>query len=81
MIEVFQARLKEVLSALEDSEKTAFQVAPWISWDIDCSSWELFPPSQKWFAVGETIAHLEYLEGNKIVQRKTKEQNIVFSLA
>ncbi|TET43956.1 MAG: MBL fold metallo-hydrolase [Dehalococcoidia bacterium] len=76
-----QARLKEVLSALEDGEKTAFQIAPWVSWDIDCSSWELFPPSQKWFAVGETIAHLKYLEENRMIQRKTKEQKIVFSLA
>jgi len=76
-----QARLKEILSALEDGEKTAFQIAPWVSWDIDCSSWELFPPSQKWFALGETIAHLKYLEENRMIHRKTREQKIVFSLA
>jgi glyoxylase-like metal-dependent hydrolase (beta-lactamase superfamily II) len=75
-----QARLKEILTALEDGEKTAFQIAPWVTWDIDCSSWELFPPSQKWFAVGETIAHLKYLEENRMIRRKTKEQAIVFSL-
>ncbi|MFQ8841384.1 MAG: hypothetical protein ACLR8P_11160 [Clostridium fessum] len=25
------------------------------------ASWEEFPPSQKWFAVGECMAHLDYL--------------------
>jgi len=76
-----QNRLKEVLSALEEGEKTAFQIAPWISWDVNYGAWELFPPPQKWFAVGETIAHLKYLEENRMIQRKTKEQKIVFSLA
>lgn len=75
-----QARLNEILSALAEGEKTAFQIAPYVSWDIDYGSWELFPPSQKWFAVGETIAHLEYLEKNKMIERRTKEQKILFSL-
>ena len=76
-----QVRLKEILSALGDGEKTAFQIAPWVSWDIDCSSWELFPPSQKWFAVGETIAHLRYLEEDRMIRRKTEERKVIFSLA
>lgn len=75
-----QARLNEILAALEEGEKTAFQIAPYVSWDIDYGSWELFPPSQKWFAVGETIAHLEYLEENKMIERRTQEQKILFSL-
>lgn len=79
--EHYQVRLKEVLSALGDGEKTAFQIAPWVSWDIDYSSWELFPPSQKWFAVGETIAHLRYLEEKRMIRRRTEEQKIMFSLA
>jgi len=76
-----QARLDEILHALGDGEKTAFQVAPYVSWDIDYSSWEQFPPTQKWFAVGETIAHIYYLEENNIIERRTNEGNIVFSLA
>lgn len=75
-----QDRVKEIVCALEDGEKTAFQIAPYVTWDVDYSSWELFPISQKWFAVGETIAHLKYLEEKGIVQRKTKEDMIVFSL-
>ncbi len=74
-----QARLNEVLSALEDGGKTAFQVAPYITWDIDCASWEVFPPQQKWFAFGETLAHLHHLEENKAVKRTTRDHKVVFS--
>jgi glyoxylase-like metal-dependent hydrolase (beta-lactamase superfamily II) len=76
-----QARLNEVLCALGDGEKNAFQVAPNLSWDIDYSSWERFPLSQKWFAVGETIAHICYLEENKVIKRRINEDKILFSLA
>ena len=65
----------------QEGEKTAFQVGPYVSWDLSYSSWEQLPPSQKWFAVGETVPYLRYLEGNKMIQRKTKEQRILFSLA
>ncbi len=74
-----QARLNEVLSALEDGEKTAFQVAPYITWDIDCASWEVFPAQQKWFAFGETLAHLHYLEENKVVKKTIRDHKVVFS--
>jgi glyoxylase-like metal-dependent hydrolase (beta-lactamase superfamily II) len=56
------ARLEEVMTALNDGPLTAYQVAPYVSWDIDCESWDSFPPTQKWFATGETIAHLKYLK-------------------
>ena len=76
-----QARLKEVLSSLEDGEKTAFQIAPYVTWDIQYSSWELFPAAQKWFAFGETLAHLTYLEEQGMIRRKMRENKILFSLA
>jgi glyoxylase-like metal-dependent hydrolase (beta-lactamase superfamily II) len=76
-----QCRLKEAVTALGEGDKTAFQVAPFITWDINFKSWELFPPAQKIFAVGETIAHLEYLEDEKVIQRTTRGKEIIFSLA
>jgi glyoxylase-like metal-dependent hydrolase (beta-lactamase superfamily II) len=76
-----QARANQVLSALEEGEKTAYQIAPYITWDMDYGSWELFPPVQRWFATGETIAHIKYLEENKMIQRRTKGHKVVFSLA
>jgi len=75
-----QARLNEVLTALEDGEKTAFEIAPYVTWDVDYGSWELFPASQKYFAVGETIAHIRYLEEEAMIRRKTQGDKVVFSL-
>ena len=75
-----QSRLREALSALEGGDKSAWEVAPYIAWDIDCSSWEEFPPVQKWFAVGETIAHLDYLEAVGKIRKKTKDHKILYSL-
>lgn len=40
----------------------AYALAGKMPWRIRCNSWEEFPPGQKWFALGETIAHLNYLE-------------------
>jgi glyoxylase-like metal-dependent hydrolase (beta-lactamase superfamily II) len=75
-----QARLGEALAALKGGEKTAFHVAPFITWDISFKTWDLFPPAQKIFAVGETIAHLEYLEGENMIKRTIRGQEIKFSL-
>lgn len=33
-------------------------------------TWEEFPLSQRWFAVGETIAHLEYLMERGLAKRE-----------
>lgn len=75
-----QDRLNEVLSSLQGGEKTAYQVAPFITWDIDCASWERFPASQKWFAFGETLAHLYHLEGKGLVRERGEDHRVVFSL-
>ncbi len=75
-----QNRLNEVLSALEDGGKTAFQVAPYVTWDIDCDSWEAFPSQQKWFAFGETLAHLEYLEEKGKIRKEMQGRKVVFLL-
>jgi len=74
-------RLNEVISALEEGEKNTFQIAPCISWDIKSDSWEEFPPTQKWFAFGETLAHLIYLEGEGKIRKETKGNEILYSLA
>jgi len=55
-------RLSEVLSILKSGALTAFQVASHMTWDIDSESWDKFPVAQKWFATGEAISHLRYLE-------------------
>ena len=41
--------------------QTAYEIAGGMDWDIRCRSWEDFPLTQKWFAVGEALSHLDYL--------------------
>ena len=41
-----------------------------MTWDIRCRGWEDFPTPQKWFAVGEALAHLEYLMDRSEVDRQ-----------
>ena len=55
-------RLDEVLSILQKGAANAYQIASQMTWDIDSESWKEFPVAQKWFATGEAIAHLRYLE-------------------
>jgi len=73
-------RLNEVLSALEDGEKTAWDVAPYITWDIDIRSWKRFPVVQQWFALGETIAHIRYLEEDGRIRRREEDKKILYAL-
>ena len=72
-------RIEEVLTILKNESKNAYQVAAEMSWDINCDSWEQFPLAQKWFATGEAIAHLRYLEEDRSIFRKKGGGEILFS--
>ena len=76
-----EERSREVLSILERGCQNAFQVASKMSWDISYASWDLFPVMQKWFATGETIAHLKYLEERGRVRREPRGQKTAFCLS
>jgi hypothetical protein len=52
-----------------------------MTWDLPYSSWDNVPEGQKWFATGETIAHLRYLEGQKKIARHLQPDILLFSLA
>ena len=75
-------RIDEILSILRNGSKNAFQVASEMSWDIAdvYDSFDLFPVAQKWFATGEAIAHLKYIEEKSIIRRKMLKHKIVYSL-
>ena len=75
-----QTRANEVLSILKEGNQTAFQVASQMSWDMTYEFWGQFPSSQKWFATGEALAHLKYLEEKGKIQKRIQEQKVVFSL-
>ena len=74
-----RVRADEVLDVLGPRVKNAYQIAGGMTWDIDCESWDDFPIAQKWFATGEAIAHLRYLESEGRVRRNAQESIITFA--
>lgn len=75
------ARAEEVLAILEEKgQKTAYQVAAFMTWDITYRSFDEFPVAQKWFASGEALAHLKYLEEKGLVQKELQGKSFVFSI-
>lgn len=47
--------------------QTAYEIAGGMAWSIRCRNWEDFPLTQKFFAVGEALAHLDHLEARGLV--------------
>ena len=55
-------RLEDTFSVVQGHPGlTAYQIAGVMRWQIRCRSWEDFPLTQKFFAVGEAMSHLDYL--------------------
>ncbi len=73
-------RLEEVREILEGEEMDAYQVASFMSWDIDAVSWNEFPVAQQWFAAGEALAHLKYMEENGEVESRESGEKILYRL-
>lgn len=66
-----QARLTEILTAVADyPDSTAYDTAGRITWSARGRAWIDFPPNQRWFAVGETLAHLKWLLDHGYVAKK-----------
>jgi len=76
-----QERLDEVISIMKEGSKNAYEVASQMVWNIDCDSWNSFPAMQKFFAIGEAIAHLKYLEEKGKIRKEIREQKIVYLMA
>ena len=73
-------RLNEVLAILGGGPLNAFQVAARMTWDIKAASWDHFPVAQRWFATGEAISHLRYLEEEGKLARKKSGKIKLYSL-
>jgi glyoxylase-like metal-dependent hydrolase (beta-lactamase superfamily II) len=72
-------RAQEVADILGRDAQTAYQVASRMTWDISYSRWEDFPVPQQWFATGEALAHLLYLERAGKIIRSWKDGTAYFA--
>jgi len=75
-----RTRLEEVLRILGKGSQTAYQVASRMAWKISCPRWEDFPLPQKWFATGEALSHLSYLEQTGRIREERRDQTVFFRL-
>jgi len=76
-----QGRLDEILGILGKGRKSGFEVAAEMTWDIsgEYGSFSSFPVQQKWFATGEAIAHLRYLEEEGLATKALTGGRILYS--
>lgn len=59
IIDHHQRRLEEIFQAVAAHPGcTAYDTAGRIRWSVHGLPWAEFPPHQRWFAMGETVAHL-----------------------
>lgn len=64
-----EERLSEVTKILDGSPLSAYETASRMTWDIKADTWAEYPVAQQWFATGEAISHLRYLEADGRIQR------------
>ena len=72
-------RLAEVEAILSKGSFDAYGTASRMTWEIRASSWEDFPIAQKWFATGEAISHLHFLEKANRIEKQISKDIIVYS--
>lgn len=73
-------RLQEILTILREGRKTPIEMAASMHWDLSHKKWGDFPSSQKWFASGEALSHLEHLFHIGLVDRKDKAGVLLYGL-
>lgn len=73
-------RFNEIKNILDENPKTAFETASKMKWDIQAPSWEEVPIVQQWFATGEALSHLRYLEVQREIIRRSTDEIVKFEL-
>jgi glyoxylase-like metal-dependent hydrolase (beta-lactamase superfamily II) len=75
-----QSRSAEIISILKAGSLNAYEIASQMNWAVAYDSWDHFPVLQRWFAIGEAIAHLKYLEEKGILRKKWQKEALLYSL-
>jgi len=71
-----EKRAEEIIDILQKRSGSAFEVASFMTWDIKFDSWNDFPVAQKWFATGEALSHLRFLEEKQLVNKEKNNSGI-----
>lgn len=74
-------RLNEITEELKSGRSTAYMLASKIHWHVNYNSWNEFPLFQKYLALGETLAHLNFLEHKQVVKTTQINHTTLYDLA
>ena len=73
LIHHHKLRVTEILDILhKEQHLNAYELTSRMSWNVRGGDWDHFPNTQKWYAVGECIAHLDYLRKENLIERINK---------
>lgn len=72
-----EQRLREILEILAEGKRTVRDTASEMHWDLSYDTFEEFPGTQKWFASGEAMAHLQHLVTLGLV-RRTDDGDVIY---
>lgn len=76
-----QQRINEAYGIIKEfKEMTTYEVASKMTWSIRAKNWNEFPVSQKWFAVGEASAHLEYLFFEGTINKEVRDGKYYYTI-
>lgn len=74
LLQHHEERLSELYSLVcQYPGINCFDVGGYMHWRIRCNSWADFPLTQKWFAVGEVVAHMQELQLRGLVEPRLCE--------
>ena len=76
MMQHHEQRNLEILEAVSERPRTAFDIAEYVTWGTN-ASWHELPPIHRRMAIFETIAHLEYMIG-KGRAKKIDKDNVIY---
>lgn len=78
LLEHHRQRADEAFAILGDGPKTGYQVAASMTWDMVYNSWEDIAAAQKFFATGEALSHLRYLECKGLIYSVKDDDHVVY---
>jgi len=77
-----EERLQEILTLLRrEGPQTGYQIARRVRWRTRYQTWDDYPPAERFFALGEALAHLRHLEVRGLVEKRMDGDTILWAPA
>ncbi|AFZ70807.1 Zn-dependent hydrolase, glyoxylase [Caldisphaera lagunensis DSM 15908] len=80
IIKHHEERLNEIMKLISKNSLTAYEIAKKVKWRASYNSWEEYPYPERFFAMGETLAHLKRLEKLNLVEKKETKNVYTWSI-